>query len=64
MIRLVFYEDPNADPLVEQAAVSCYDDAAMIATSIGDKRADSLVVGDYYRFADGSCRLIDAVEIT
>ena len=64
MHRLVFYEDPEADPLIEQASVSCLDDAAMIGTACGPKRADMLLVGDHYRWPDGSCRLIDAVEIT
>jgi len=62
MKRLVFYEDPNADPLVETGSVICGDPAGMIETATGPKCADALVVGDRYRWPDGACVRIDAIE--
>lgn len=62
MRRLVFYEDPNADPLVETGSVLCGDAASMIDTATGPVRADALVVGNLYRWPDGTCSRIDAIE--
>jgi len=47
MRRLVFYVDPNADPLVETGSIGCGDDAAPVNTSMGLVRADEIVVGSY-----------------
>jgi len=63
MRRLVFYVDPNADPLVETGSIGCGDDAAPVNTSMGLVRADEIVVGSYYKYEDGSCRRVDAVEV-
>lgn len=63
MRRLVFYVDAEADPLVELCSVALGDDAAMVATACGLKRADQVEVGDQYKWG-GTCRRVDAVEVT
>ena len=62
MLRLVFYVYPVADPPVVACTVTCADGNAMITTSLGPVRADQLVTGVYYKWNDGTCRKIDAVE--
>ena len=61
MRRLVFYNDE--DPPVEISSVTCCDDAGMIAVAGGEKRADEIVVGDYYRWPEGQFSRVGLVEI-
>ena len=60
MRRLVFFD--GSTPPVQNSEVRLCDDTAMISTGVGKQRADTIVAGNTYRFADGSLRSVGRVD--